>query len=935
MRRTASFSLVLLALFSLLWPAGHAMAQGVTTSAVTGVVKDDQGAVIPGATVSAVHQPSGTTYEAVTQSDGRFTIAGMRIGGPYTITAVLSGFRAEAKSDISLTLGLVQDVSFALVLASVAETVTVTGETSPVFSSTRTGAATSVSRDELKVLPTVSGRINDITRLTPQYGGGGTFAGQDNRMNNITVDGSSFNNSFGLAGQPGDRTGVAPISLEAIEQVQINVAPFDVRQGSFVGAGVNTVTRSGTNRFTASVYHRFRNESFVGTEAKGLAFNPGDFETSNTGVWAGGPIIRNKLFAFGSYENQSDTRPLSTFVANAGGQAAAGNVTRVLASDLNRISQLMQSGFGYETGPYEGVDKLTPAKPFLVKGDYNLNNNNKISFRYSRLDSSTDALLSTSSSLGFGRSSGTNTTFLGYKNSNYSILEDYRSGIGEWNATIGTTMSNSLTVGYTTNDESRGDAGTLFPFVDILDGAGVAYTSLGTEPFTPNNELRYNTLQFQDSFTKYTSRHTFTFGASVERYRSENVFFPGKQSAYVYNTLADFVTDLEGYLANPNRTTSPVSLRRFQVRYNNIPGQEKPVQPLSVWYSGGYVQDVWRPRQNVTFTAGVRMDITKFGDTAYGNPNVNALTFRDETGAAVQYDTGKLPDSKPLWSPRLGFNWDVSSDARTQVRGGTGVFTGRPAYVWISNQIGNTGMLTGLFLDENTTSRPFHPNPDFYKPATVTGAPALSTDLAMTDPDFVFPQTWRSNIGVDHRLGWGLIGTVEYIYNRDVNGVYYINANLPAAQSAFVGADNRLRWTGASCNTTASPCATRLNNARRQPGHQRHGDQEPGRRPLLELRGQPHEDAAERRLVQVRLQLRRVAQHHRCRVDCRGLVHRQPPVWRPEQSAHWRSRSTRRDIASSSPARTRRSTSASARRRCRRTGKRARLATRATASQVT
>ena len=172
-----------------------------------------------------------------------------------------------------------------------------------------------------------------------------------------------------------------------------------------------------------------------------------------------------------------------------------------------------------------------------------------------------------------------------------------------------------------------------------------------------------------------------------------------------------------------------MSLRRFQVRYGNIPGQEKPIQPLSVWYSGGYVQDVWRPRPNVTLTAGVRMDIAKFGDTAYGNPNVDALTFRDETGAAVQYNTGKLPDSKPLWSPRLGFNWDVSSDERTQVRGGTGVFTGKPAYVWISNQIGNTGMLTGFIQEENTTGRPFNPNPDFYKPATVTGAPAASVEL--------------------------------------------------------------------------------------------------------------------------------------------------------------------------------------------------------------
>ena len=249
MRRTISVLLALVTLSLLLWPAG-ANAQGVTTSAVTGIVKDAQGAVIPGATVTAVHQPSGSTYEAVSDPEGRFSIQGMRIGGPYTITAALSGFRAEAQNNISLTLGVAQDVAFTLTLANVAETVTVIGETSPVFSSTRTGAATSVTRDELAMLPTVSGRINDITRLTPQYGGSGTFAGQDNRMNNITVDGSYFNNSFGLGGQPGDRTGVAPISLEAIEQVQVSVAPFDVRQGNFVGAGVNTVTRSGTNRLT-------------------------------------------------------------------------------------------------------------------------------------------------------------------------------------------------------------------------------------------------------------------------------------------------------------------------------------------------------------------------------------------------------------------------------------------------------------------------------------------------------------------------------------------------------------------------------------------------------------------------------------------------------------------------------------------------------------
>ncbi len=377
-------------------------------------------------------------------------------------------------------------------------------------------------------------------------------------------------------------------------------------------------------------------------------------------------------------------------------------------------------------------------------------------------------------------------------------------------------MSNSIIAGYTKQDESRGDIGKLFPFVDILDApGGIAYTSVGSEPFTPNNELRYNTFQFQDNFTKFGNKHSLTFGASIEKYHSENVFFPGKQSAYIYNSLADFYTDANGFLANPNRTVSPVTLRRFQVRYSNIPGQDKPIQPLDVWYSGGYAQDEWRPSSNMTITAGLRVDVPMFGDTAYPNANVDALTFRDEGGNPVKYSTGKLPDPKPLWSPRFGFNWDVTKDQRTQLRGGSGIFTGKPAYVWISNQIGNTGVLTGFIQDENITSRPFNANPDFYKPTTVTGAPATSVDLAVTDPDFKFPQIWRTNIAVDRKLPWGLVGTGEFIYNRDVNGVYYINANLPAAQSTFVGADNRTRWTGAACAATGQvgPCVTRINNA--------------------------------------------------------------------------------------------------------------------------
>jgi hypothetical protein len=782
--------------------ASSAAGQGVTTASVTGVVKDAQGAVIPGASVVAIHEPSGTTYEAVTQADGRFFIQGMRVGGPYRVTASLAGFTTEVKNNLTLALGVAQDVEFTLRVAAVAETITVVGQSDPVFSSSHTGASTAVLREELASLPTISGRINDMARLSPQYSGSGNFAGQDNRFNNITIDGSYFNNSFGLAGQPGDRTGVAPISLEAIEQVQVSVAPYDVRQGNFVGAGVNTVTRSGTNTFIGSGYFRYRNESYVGTEAAGQTVNPGTFKTTTAGEWGGGPIVPNRLFFFESFESQKDTRPLTTYVANPGGAAPTGNTTRVLASDLNALSTLLQSKYSYTTGPFENIPKNTPAKPFLVKGDFNVNSQNKVTFRYNQLKSSTDVNLSSSSSLGFGRQTFSNN-FLNFQNSNYTILENIRSGIGEWNSVIGSTMSNNLIAGYTKQDESRGQLATLFPFVDVLS-AGIAYTSFGSEPFTPLNLLLYNTFQAQDSFTKFTRNHSFTFGAAIEKYHSDNSFYPGIQSAYVFNSLDDFNAAANG---------SPIVPRQFQVRYSNIPGSTTPpFQQLDVWYSSGYAQDEWRPRTNLTVTYGVRMDVANFGNTAFDNPQVDALTFRDQDGNPVHYNTGALPKASPLWSPRAGFNYDLTGDQRTQVRGGTGVFTGKPAYVWISNQIGNSGMLTGFIQQVNgAPALPgggiafWNPNPDAYKPGA-TGQPPASADVAVTDADFKFPQTWRSNIALDRRIPWGLVATGEFIYNRDVNGMAYINSNLPGAQSAYVGVDGRPRWT-----------ANRINNA---PGNQ-------------------------------------------------------------------------------------------------------------------
>jgi hypothetical protein len=774
-------------------------AQGVTTASISSLVTNPDGAAVAGAVVTAVHEPSGTAYRGTTRADGRATIPGMRVGGPYRVTVSAIGFEPQTLTDIYLTLGVASDLRVVMRAAAVTlETITVTADRDAIFSSDRTGAATSVGREAL-ALPTISGRIEDFARLTPQYstaGFGFSFGGQDNRLNNITVDGSYFNNSFGLAGQPGDRTSVAPISLDAIEQVQVNVAPYDVRQGNFVGAGINTVTRSGTNQFSGSLYYAFRNDGLVGTEAADLTFDPGSFSYYKLGATLGGPIMRDKLFFFASYEGDRLTQPGTTFLANTGGQPVEGNTTRVLASDLDGLSEYLATNFDYETGAYQGYDHRTPGTRFLTKLDFNINERNKLSLRYNHLDSDTDVLLSNSSSLGFG-TRRTVSTGLNFQNSNYIILENIRSLVGEWNASIGANKANNLIVGYTHHDESRDSRGTFFPFVDVLE-QGSVYTSFGFEPFTPNNELRYSSFQVQNNFSIFGRRHNLTFGVSAERYESENVFFPGSQSVYTYSSLADFYTDANDYLANPTRTTSPVTLQRFQVRWSNIPDQEKPIQPLRVFFAGLYAQDELRLGSNLKLTAGLRLDVPFFGSTGFANVEVDGLDFQDESGATVRYATAKLPDANLLFSPRLGFNWDVGGRRGTQVRGGSGIFTGRPAYVWVSNQIGENGVLTGFEQINDTDQRPFHPDPDHYKPASVTGDPAASYGLAFTDPNFRFPQLWRSNLGIDQRLPLGLVATGEFMYNRDVNGIYYINANLDDPDETFAGVDDRPRWTSSN-----------------------------------------------------------------------------------------------------------------------------------------
>lgn len=792
-----------------------AQAQGVTTGSIVGKVVGQNGPVL-GARVTAIHEPSGTRYEVLSRAEGRFTMPAVRVGGPYTVTAVALGFEKNTQSGLEVTLGTSTDITFELKQAVVTLSGVSVTATGGALSSRATGATTTITSQQIQAFPTIGRTLNDFVRLTPQSGRSGSFAGMDNRLNNITLDGSYYNNSFGLGSSPGVRTGVSPIPIDAIEQLQVNVAPFDVRQGNFTGAGVNAVTKSGTNEFKGAIYYTWRHQGLLGDSSAGLLVNRGVFKFNQPGGFVSGPLIKNKLFFFVDYESDELTQPGNTWFTNSGTQELKGNQTRVLDSDMQALRTFLKDKFNYETGPYQGWSLAVPSSRVIGKVDWNVNDQNKFSFRYSRLRSQSDQPISNSNALGFGNRRD-NQNSMSFQNSGYAILENSDSYIGELNSQLGNgRFSNQIIGGYTTNNEDRKyKSDDLFPLVDIKNN-NTNYISFGFEPFTPNNQLQYKTLQLQDNFTAYLGKHELTAGVTIQKYKSNNVFFPGAQGAYVYNSLADFYADANGYLSNPNRTTAPVTLATYQVRYNNIPGNTEPVQPLEVMTYGGYLQDEWRPTKTLKVNLGARFDVPVFKNTAYDNALADQLTFRDQNGNAVKYNTGKMPNANLLISPRVGFNWDVSGDRTTILRGGTGVFSGTPPYVWVSNQVGSTGVLTGFDQLSNTTARPFTPNVNAYKPTNVTGAPAASYELNVTAPDYTFAQQWRTTLGVDRKLPWGVIATLEGIYGRELNGPYYINANLPAAQTKYTGADQRMRWTAnrINSNVTANYVISNATNGR-------------------------------------------------------------------------------------------------------------------------
>jgi hypothetical protein len=465
----------------------------------------------------------------------------------------------------------------------------------------------------------------------------------------------------------------------------------------------------------------------------------------------------------------------------------------VRATHLDSLSDFLFRNFGYRTGPYEKYRLESPADRYLAKLDYNWGSHSKLSLVYHQLVSHSDSSPSNSGALGLGSRSGT-TTALAFANSGYRAREHIRSGALELHTLLGRDRSNHLLLSFEHHDEGRGYAGGLFPMVDIVRGSEV-YTSFGTEAFSAGDQLRYGGWRLRDDFSLRAGAHDLTVGIAIDWQRARRVSAAGSQSVYVYRSLNDFYDDANAYLADPDRRSSSVNLRRFQVLWPNVPGQSVPLQELEVLQAGAYVQDLWRVSDRLRLSAGLRLDRPGIDGNAVENPAVEQMLFRDERGIDVRYSTARLPSDRILISPRLGFSYDVAPDGSFRIRGGSGLFTGRPAYVWMSNQIAGNGVLTGGEELIHTFARPFHPDPNHYKPASVAGAPAGIYPLALTDPAFAFPQIWRTSLAVARRLPWGVVGTGEILYGRDVNGVRYINGNLRPPDTTFRGPDRRARWT--------------------------------------------------------------------------------------------------------------------------------------------
>lgn len=763
----------------------------VTTSSITGIVRDAGGQNLAGASITAVHQPSGTRYATITQSGGQFTIANMRPGGPYQITISFVGMRPQTLNDINLQLAESTVINGNLEPSEgTLQQVVVTGaRRSNILNANRTGAVTNIGTREINRLPTISRSINDFTRITPQANGQ-SIGGGNNRQNFITVDGSDFNNTFGIGGNL--PAGGNPISLDAVEEISVNIAPYDIRQANFIGSSINTVTRAGTNTINGSVYTFFRNENQRGNTVKGQEFPLQRENFSQWGVRVGGPIIKNKLFFFVNYETEKRTSPgQQRFAATPDRPFSPTNqnVARPTATELDAISEYLLRTYNYETGPYQGYDFTSDQIKLLARFDWNISDKHRLTARYNQVEGKTPSFVSSStSSTGFFFSTGfgrTDINALHFSNSNYFQENNFYSAQMELNSRFSNKISNIFRVSFNNQFEPRSTNSAVFPLVDIMKD-GQPFTTFGYEPFSLGNLRDVDIFTATNNLTLVTGKHNFLFGGQVDMSKTRNGFQPLGASYYRFNSFDDFRNG-----ANPTD---------FAVTYSLNPDFSQAFPTFRFAQYAAYVQDEITFSRKFRLTVGLRADLNTYPgvEELKTNPLVANLTFENGT----KINTGELPKPKVMISPRVGFNYDPYGDRSLQLRGGTGIFTGRVPFVWIVGQSGNSGMLqvTQSFNGvNNNLNRPFNPDPLFYvRQLNPSGPPAAGTVIPSTvtafDPNFTLPQTWKTSLGLDRRLPGGLVATIDLIYNRDINVLYSRNVNFvnPSPLGVAGYPDNRL-----------------------------------------------------------------------------------------------------------------------------------------------
>ncbi|KIO77407.1 hypothetical protein TH53_09645 [Pedobacter lusitanus] len=765
----------------------------VTTSAMTGVVKDAKGP-LPGASVKAVHVPTGSVYTTTTNGDGRFTIANMRVGGPYSVTITFIGFQAAKYDNLNLKLGGSYPLN--VVLSDGAQQlsdVVITANKNKVINSSRTGAATNVSQKQIQELPAVSRSITDLTKLTPQSntkGDGFSFAGRNSLFNSLTLDGAQMNNVFGLSSLPGGGTSAQPFTLDALDELQVNLAPYDVKQSGFTGAGVNAITKAGTNDFSGSIYTYYKDQNLQGYNVGSTKLDKASqaFLNKQFGFRFGGPIIKNKLFFFVNGEISRRTSPGTNILANPNAVATANdpiNVSRVLASDLNLVRNTLINRFGYDPGVYSGYSNLQNADNVTARLDWNINNSNRLTVRYNYLKSFKDLNPSTSNS---NRGRGQSLTSMFYDGMRYTQYNNINSVTAELNTRFSEKFANNLQLVYTGFRDYRSTKGNPFPVVDIEDGNSGNYISLGTEPFSGLNKLNQDIYTLNENFNIFAGNHTITIGGSVGYQRFENAFAQFLYGQFRYKSMSDFLGAATG-----NQSINPTL---YQLTYSTDKNNAVPAPAIfSQMPVAVYAQDEWYVKPNFKLTYGLRLDMPIYTSKIQSNPLVTAATFRD----GEKLDVGKLPKTQILFSPRVGFNWDVNSDGKIQVRGGSGIFTGAVPAVWLTNQAGNTGLGTGNDFLTNPKNRPFSPDPSAYIPANPTNPATYAINQAVNN--FKVPQVWRSSLAVDYKLPGGVIATIDGMYTKSINEVFHRDANLvnPTANLTGTG-DTRPYFPGGNAN---------------------------------------------------------------------------------------------------------------------------------------